>query len=240
VYPPFNNYDAVVFLPANYNANPNQKFPLILSLHGLGGSTLNLAHTAPGGNHEGFIKQVWDWTPTNPNPLQATYPAIVIAPDGHEVNGNGGTWWNVDYTARIIQEALYRYKVDPDRVVITGLSAGGGGVGDLMMKYPQFIAGAAPSSYTAPGTNDLNFDVCPGKSINVWVHGNEDDGTFNSSSWIPAYWSNPNYAYQVRIARCPGYDATFQYTLNPTGGHGGWDTFWSNPEVQTWLANQHR
>ncbi len=239
VYPAFNNYDAVVFLPSTYGQDPNKKWPLVISLYGICGKVLSNDHsnfTAGEVNREGFIKQVWEGST-----LQSTYGAIVIAPEARPVGGTNqcDAWWNATYNGRLIQDAITYYKVDPNRVVMTGLSSGGGGTDDLMMAYPSLLAGAAVASYTAPGTNSTNVsEVCPTAHINVWVNGNEDDGTFNSSSWTPAYWSNPAVAYSTKIAQCPGYNSTFKATLKPTGGHTGWDTWYGSSELQTWLINQ--
>lgn len=132
------NYDAAIYLPPDYDPANLKKYPLILSLYGTEGSVLEPNHSKYGGKQEGFLRHV-----------PANYGAIVIAPEGRKYNANniyqsGNIWWNVEYNKRLIDDAVKFYKVDPEKVVITGLSSGGAGVIDLMDKYPTFFAGAMP------------------------------------------------------------------------------------------------
>lgn len=221
-------YDAVVFLPANYNDASIQSFPLIVSFYGLGGSVMPAAHDVPGGNREGFIKQVWDGAA-----LQSTFPAIVIAPEARRKGVSGGNiWWTPEVAKRLIEDAILYYKVDPDRVVITGLSAGGGAVMTLGEKYPYIFAGVMPIAIAPPKLPN----VCMYLDSPLWSHGNRDDGIFGYWDWE----ASGAASFKAKIQACPGYTGSFTLTTNATGGHGGWDTQWAKPEVRTWLVSQVR
>jgi len=228
VWPSFNNYDTVVFLPADYGKDKNKRYPLVVSLFGIGGSTLTLDHRSPGGNHEGFIKQVWDG-----RALQKTYPAIVVAPDVHAVNQSGQVWPNATMVAKLIIDTIRYYAVDPNRVVVTGLSAGGSGTDAMMMQYPNLLAGAAVVAYFPPNNNTMTAkNTCPLVHIPIWAAGNGNDGTFSYYNWT--------HQFLPTISKCPGYqEKNLQIEIiHQTGGHGGWDDFYSRSDVQTWLRSQ--
>ncbi|MFP2959653.1 PKD domain-containing protein [Myxococcus sp. 1LA] len=219
-------YDTVVFLPKDYGTQPGKKYPLVLSLHGRGGTTLNADHTEVGSNPEGFIRQL-----TPGKPLVDTFPAVVIAPNGPRVGAPHDTWWQVDSTHNLVQQALTQYEIDPDRVTMTGLSAGGSGVNEQMKKYRSTYAGGMPIAYFPPTFTD----VCEVDDFPIWASGNADDGTFNVHRWTSA-----TSGFYTLVRQCPGYSGEFLLTVNPSGGHSGWDAFWSRSDVQNWLVSQQR
>ncbi|WIG98749.1 discoidin domain-containing protein [Myxococcus sp. SDU36] len=219
-------YDTAVFLPKDYGTRPGKKYPLVLSLHGRGGSTLNGDHTQVGANPEGFIRQL-----TPGKPLVDTFPGVVIAPNGPRVGAPLDTWWQVDATHTLVQQALSEYEIDPDRVTMTGLSSGGSGVNDQMKKYRSTYAGGMPIAYFPP----TPADVCELDDFPMWASGNADDGTFSVHRW-----TNATTGFQTLLRQCPGYSGEFLLTVNPSGGHSGWDSFWSRSDAQNWLVSQQR
>ena len=219
-------YDSAVFLPKDYGTVPGKKYPLVLSLHGRGGSTLTADHTQVGSNPEGFIRQLIPG-----KPLVDTFPGIVIAPNGPRVGQPLDTWWHAANVHTLVQEAITLYGADPDRVTLTGLSSGASGVNDQLAYYLSTYAGAMPQAYFPPNPSPL----CVLEDFPIWAAGNSDDGTF--SAWN---WTNPGNGFEMRVHQCPGYSGELQITVNPTGGHGGWDTFWARSDAQNWLVSQVR
>ncbi|AKQ67901.1 Chitinase [Myxococcus hansupus] len=219
-------YDAAVFLPKAYGTQPGKKYPAVLSLHGRVGTTLSDDHTEVGTNPEGFIRQL-----TPGKPLVDTFPGIVIAPNGPRVGAPLDTWWQVDSTHLVIQQALALYDIDPERVTVTGLSAGGSGVNEQMKKYRATYAGGVPIAYLPP-TMDEPCDLA---NFPIWASGNTDDGVFSVHRWTHA-----TTGFYTVVRQCPGYTGEFLLTVNPSGGHSGWDAFWSRSDVQNWLVSQQR
>ncbi|GHG92469.1 discoidin domain-containing protein [Comamonas sp. JC664] len=219
-------YDAAVFLPKGYGTQPGKKYPAVLSLHGRGGTTLSDDHTEVGTNPEGFIQQL-----TPGKPLVDTFPGIVIAPNGPRVGAPLDTWWQVDSTHLVIQQALALYDIDPERVTVTGLSAGGSGVNEQMKKYRATYAGGMPIAYFPP-TLEAPCDL---DDFPIWASGNADDGVFSAQRWTHA-----TTGFYTMVRQCPGYTGEFLLTVNPSGGHSGWDAFWSRSDVQRWLVSQQR
>ncbi|MFP2924459.1 PKD domain-containing protein [Pyxidicoccus sp. 3LG] len=219
-------YDTAVFLPIEYGAVPGKKYPLVLSLHGRGGTTLNADHTQVGTNPEGFIRQLIPG-----KPLVNTYPAVVIAPHAPRIGAPHDTYWNTDLTHALVLEAISRYSIDPDRVTMTGLSFGGAGVNDQLLKYRSTYAGGMPLAYTSPVANP----ICLLADFPLWAAGNVGDGTFNA--WK---WTNPTDGVQTQVRQCPNYTGELQVTVMPGTTHSGWDEFWSRADAQTWLVSQVR
>ncbi len=220
-YPNNFKYDAAVFLPADYGSDASKQYPVIISLHGLGGREMDLNHTVVGGNREGFVKQVWE------TPLAATFPAIVIAPSVNPPGSDQSLWWQPSALRSLIQETLTTYHVNPKRVVVTGLSAGGFGSNVAVRDSMDLVAAAMPIAFTA---NDLPA-ACTLIDFPIWALGNEPDGTFAAGTWRTA---------QTNVSACPGYKGKFKLEISPTGGHGGWDEIYVRSDIQTWLLNQSK
>lgn len=196
---------------------------MVLSLHGLGGTVMDLNHTAVGGNKEGFIKQVWDTTLAN------TYPAIVIAPSAKGIGVTADTWWNHAQLRQLIIDAKVKYRVDPKRIVVTGLSAGGDGTNQLIDGSKDLIAAAMPGAFAE---DTFTNNPCQLADIPVWAFGNSSDGTFQPGDW---------QALKPRTDACANSINQFTVTVYQNScGHGCWDDHWAKPEVQQWLVNQSK
>jgi len=118
----------LLYLPKGYGEKKDQKWPLILFLHGAGerGSDLELVkkHGPPkliAGGKE--------------------FPFIVVSPQCL-----AGTWWTemIDSLAALLDDVQSRYAADPNRVYLTGLSMGGFGTWTLACRYPERFAAIAP------------------------------------------------------------------------------------------------
>lgn len=216
-------YDCAVFLPADYDSNPSKDYPLILSLHGLNGTVLNLNHTAVGGNRTGFIKQVWGTS------LARKYPAIVIAPHESPIGSTASNLWTHAKLRQIILDAVKKYKVDEKRIVVTGLSAGSIATQELVKYSKDLLAGAMPGAYSE---SPISSNPCALGDIPVWVFGNVSDNYFDSSKWM---------SIKPKIESCSNYIHEFTLTVYQSScGHGCWDAHWAKPEVQQWLIDQVR
>lgn len=215
-------YDCAVFLPADYGKYPDQEYPMILSLHGLNGTVLNTDHTAVGGNRTGFIKQVWGTA------LAKVYPAIVIAPHWAPAGSTSSGLWLHSLLRQLILDAKEKYNIDPERIVVTGLSAGSIGTQELIKYSKDLIAAAMPGAYAS----QFNRDPCKLSDLPVWVFGNDSDSLFGASGWE---------TIEPQILVCANNVHEFKLSVyNNTCGHGCWDSHWAKPEVQEWLINQRK
>ena len=144
----------LLFLPKDYGEYPQQKWPLILFLHGAGerGNDLNLikAHGIPK-----IVEQ------------RENFPFIAVSPQCPK-----HSWWPVEVEAlnALLDDVIERYAVDTKRIYLTGLSMGGYGTWALATAYPERFAAIAPIC----GGGDPD-EACALKDIPVWVfHGAKD------------------------------------------------------------------
>ena len=132
-----------VFLPPNYDREPNQKFPVVYFLHGL--------HN----NHTSWATQRYGDLPVRIEILidRGQLPHFVmIHPDGqnslytdsHDGNGNYESYIHHD----LVQEVQQKYRVRIDRMgrAIGGVSMGGYGALKIAMRHPEFYASVAATS----------------------------------------------------------------------------------------------
>jgi S-formylglutathione hydrolase FrmB len=132
-----------IFLPGDYYAQPEMKFPVIYYLHGAGGDQNNgqlFASTY-------YYTHQEDSTITSP-------AAIVVAPDGDCEPYRGGYWVNSalygNFEDYVIQDVIafveseFRVIAEKDFRFITGQSMGGYGTAYLSLKYPELFRGAGP------------------------------------------------------------------------------------------------
>lgn len=144
----------LLYLPKGYGEKKDQKWPVLLFLHGAGerGNDLNLVkkHGPPK-----LIEAGKD------------LPFIVVSPQCPITS-----WWpeQVDALVGLLDEIESKYAVDREREYVTGLSMGGFGTWALATRYPGRFAALAPIC----GGGD-RFLVNRLKGVPVWVfHGAKD------------------------------------------------------------------
>lgn len=225
------------YLPPGYDTSTS-KFPVIIFLHG-GGELGN-------GSPED-LQKVASWGPPshikNGHNMCFTVDGkkecfIVVSPQLMNVA------YNWDYVVKpLVDHLLYgpnQYKVDPDRIYLTGLSRGGAGVYNFassVRNRPNAIAAIAPMS--AWSDDYEGGCVISRRKIPVWAfHGQLDHivlhgqgvTAFNSVK----YCSNPEptaemifttYEGRYHDSWIPAYDPTHTY---------------HNPNVYEWLLTKTR
>jgi len=133
-----------VVLPPGYHQHPNQKYPVIVLLHG-GHGTWQDWLLPQKGNALTTLEQLYQ---TGKLP-----PSIVITPDGNDKRGSS-PYWDPQYfdgphgklaTAlgnELVQVIQHRYRAlsDPAFWAIGGLSSGGWGALNIGLHYPQHFS----------------------------------------------------------------------------------------------------
>ena len=142
----------LLYLPKDHDTQKDQKFPVVLFLHGSGerGSDINKVkvHGPPK-----LIEKGKD------------LPFIVISPQCPEKQ-----WWNATLLAALVDDVVKNHRGDSDRIICTGLSMGGFGTWDLCTKFPDKFAAAVP---ICGGGNPTTVSAM--KKIPTWVfHGDKD------------------------------------------------------------------
>jgi MYXO-CTERM domain-containing protein len=205
------------------NPTAGTKYPLILFLHGAGerGDNNTSQLTANAG------ATVWAT-----DAHQAEHPAYVIAPQCPA----GKQWVDTDWTLgsystttvpvsdqlttalEIADAVATEFGTDPARQYITGLSMGGYGTWDAVVRNPTRFAAALPVCGAGdPSKADLI------KLLPLWTFHGDADAT------VPVKGSRD----MVTALKAVG--STVQYTEYPGVGHDAWTMTYANEQVIDWL-----
>jgi predicted esterase len=198
-------YKYVVQLPRGYEAQKNRKFPAILYLHGSGDRGDDLPNIEKNSVFQ-FLAQHEDM------------PLIAVAPQCP-----AGTWWHPLMLMTLLDEVQKKYRVDADRIYLTGFSMGGFGTWETALWYPERFAAIVPIC----GVGDP-ADMARLKGMPTWVfHGDADDVV----------------SCELDVA---GVDAlkkaggNVKMTVYPRVKHDSWTATYANPEVYKWMLAQKR
>ena len=125
----------LLFLPAEYQKNLDARWPLILYLHGgsLRGTDIESVRTL------GLPHRL----ESEPN-----FPFVVVSPQCL----SGEIWTDVDALSALIDRVQANYRIDPDRIYLTGHSMGGRGVLYLAYRLPHRFAAVVALSPLSPIT----------------------------------------------------------------------------------------
>jgi predicted esterase len=199
-------YDRMVYLPKEYEADPQKKWPLVLFLHGAGdGDTPELLRK---------------WGPPKEVKNGRDFPFIMAAPRSEP---GPWMWWYAPRVAEFLDEMEKTYRVDKDRVYVTGLSMGGNGAWRMAQEYPERIAAIAP--FCGRGEVALAPRM---KNVPVWAfHGEKDTDS-------PVEWSRD------MVAALEATGAKPKLTVFPDKAHQCWDDVYTGTEIYDWLLAQRR
>ena len=194
----------LVALPDGYD-DGDDAWPLLLFLHGAGERGDDLGRVAIHG-------------PTRRVVEGERFPFVLVAPQAPE-----GTWWDARELGALLDEVERAYRVDPDRVMVTGLSMGGFGAWSLAETFPDRFAAVAPvCGGGTPGR------ICAASDVPVWAfHGALD----------PVVPVERSLEMVRRLEQCGG---NVRLTLYPDAGHDSWTETYANPALYDWLLAQRR
>jgi predicted peptidase len=195
--------DYLLFLPEAYEQQDS--WPLMLFLHGAGerGDDLELV------KKHGPPKMV----ETKPD-----FPFILVSPQCPR-----DQWWEPMELSALLDAVVDEYKVDTDRIYVTGLSMGGFGSWALAAHEPKRFAAIVPICGGGEPLWARLFSHLP-----VWAfHGAKD-------SVVPLERSEE----MVDALKKRGSDV--RLTVYPEAGHDAWTETYANPDLVTWLLQQKR
>jgi predicted peptidase len=194
----------LLYLPEGYEQS-DKAWPLILFLHGAGESGEDLAKVKVHGPPKLIEAQAMD------------FPCIVVSPQ------STGRGWQPDLLKALVDDLVSAYRVDENRIYLTGLSMGGFGTWSLAAAYPDRFAAIAP---ICGGGNPNDAEKL--KNLAIWVfHGAKDPVVRLESS-----------QRMVDALKQVGVDVKF--TIYPDAGHDSWTATYENPEFYEWLFAQQR
>lgn len=212
-------------IPKNYN--PSQKYPLVIFLHGAGErGTDNEAQLV----HPQVLRLVSD-------EVAARQPCFLVAPQCPQ----GHRWVEVPWespdphatparpslpmrlTMELVDQLDKEFSIDPARRYVTGMSMGGYGTFDLVVRRPREFAAAIA---VCGGADDSKAPQIAGTAF--WIFHGSKDGV------VPPARSRSI----VAALRKAGADV--KYTEYEGAGHGIWSQAYREPELVDWLFSKKR
>lgn len=194
-----------LFLPPAYEAEEGRSWPAILWLHG---------RSLRGGD----LEQLRRYGPPSFLGKRGDFPFVVICPqlpDGA---------WPADGLSDLLDECLATYRLDRDRIILTGDSLGAMGAWNLAGKYPERFAALSP--ITAHGPMHLAEKLVD-LPIRAW-HGDADEAV-------------PMAEHVALITRIRELGGDAEIKIVPGGTHGSVIGMnWRDPAWLDWIQSRKR
>lgn len=215
-----------LFVPAGYSGA--RRYPLIVFLH------------ASGSNGTDNLRQLTPSIGLMIGSVQTIEPAFVLVPQAPAndkwVSGSvGPPFRNYRQEDRPqspaaqlvlvgIDELEAKYAIDPDRIYLTGASAGGAGTWDLITRNGT---GRFAAAVPITGANDPSRAGVIAR-LPIWAfHGADDD-------------LSPVENTREMVGNLRVLGSAVKYTEYPGVGHNSWGRAYAEPELFPWLFAQRR
>ena len=113
---------------------------------------------------------------------------------------------------------------DKKKIYVGGLSMGGIGTYDLLMRYPGYFAAA----FSICGACDVKKMAKKAAHVPIWIfHGAKDDVV------------NPSYDRKLS-EKLKKKKSEVKYTEYPDANHNSWDSAFAEPDLLPWLLSHHK
>jgi dienelactone hydrolase/prenyltransferase beta subunit len=196
-----------VFVPSGYDGQ--KPFPAVLFLHGAGERGKDGVISAQVG-----LGAVISGRPED-------FPVIAVFPQAER------TWAadSPDAAAALaaLDEVMANFKVDPDRVVLTGLSMGGSGCWQMAAAHPERFSAAIPICGRARTELVSNL-----KRLPIWEFVGDDDRAETVLGMRDVARALHDAGASPRSTEYRGV------------GHNSWDRAYSDPNLLAWMLEQRR
>jgi predicted peptidase len=203
----------LLYLPKKYTAeggDPSQRrWPLMLFLHGRGES-------------DGPLSMVKKWGPPNFIEHGINFPYIIASPQCPPSPKSWNTPEEQALLLALLDHLASAFKVDEDRIYLTGLSMGGFGSWRLAADHPERFAAVVP---ICGGGDPRDADKL--KYLPIWVWHGLADNT------VPVKRS----IEMVDAIKKAG-SSTIRLTTLEGIGHVSWQAAYASPDVYLWLDKQ--
>lgn len=190
----------LLWLPADYKKVKYKTYPLLIFLHGSGerGDSLELVKK---NGPPSFIDN------------RADFPFITVSPQCP-----ADSRWETEDLQGLLKQLLDKYRIDPDRIYLSGLSMGGFGTWSWACAYPDQFAAIAPVC----GGGDIQLAKRL-KNIPIWAFHGEDDPV------VPVKRTTE----MVEAVNASGGSA--RMTIYPGVGHDSWVNAYNDQELYKWM-----
>jgi predicted peptidase len=196
--------DYLLYLPKEYGKG-EKEWPLVLFLHGAGESGTDLEKVKAHG-------------PPKLIAAGREFPFIVVSPQSRRFG------WDPATLNALLDSVTAEYKVDKDRVYVTGLSMGGMGTWALAASRPERFAAIVPicgagNPADAKKLKDLPIRIFQGAKDTL---------------------VRPETAEKMHKALRDAGTKDVELKIYPDAGHDSWTATYDDPKVFEWLLSQKR
>ncbi len=199
-------YRYISYTPVQYNNDTLKKWPLIIYLHGgssRGTDTTKLFCC-------GIPDQIW---------RKRSFPFVIVAPQC-PVNHR---WSTDNWFEGFFEEVITKYRIDTNRVYLTGESLGGAGTWYLAIKYPEKFAAIAPVCGFTHHIEFIRENVENLVDMPIWAFHSQSDllVQFEDTQWM--------------VNKLKDRNKNLKFTTYPDAGHGiGWSVY-PGEELYNWF-----
>ena len=208
-------------------SDPSSRRPLILFLHGAGESgTNNLAQINV--NIDNLLAEA------------KQRGAFLYAP---QTNASWGPITITNHINSMLDRAIAEQLVDISRIYATGLSMGGGGVWNVLNRFPERFAAAVPIAAVSPAA-----DFVPATLLSepIWAFHARNDSVVSATTsrnvvnsiLSAAGESTPNYPSfrdSTTLFQFASQRLDLRYTESGSGGHGIWFGVYAYEPMYDWM-----
>jgi predicted peptidase len=217
-----------LFTPKGYDPAAETRYPLVLFLHGAGERGIDNAAQLKWGGAILATK------------LQTAGKCFVLAPQCPPNKQWVNTPWakgsystetvaisdELSMAIEAIESVIKEFKIDRDRVYVMGISMGGFGTWDAIIRRPDLFAAAIP--ICGGGDPSAAEKI---KHIAVWAfHGGADNV-------VPPSGSRDMVE---GLKKAGAAEPTLKFTEFPGVGHASWVPAWESKGLWEWLLAQKR
>ena len=198
-------------LPKDYQADAGRKWPLVIYLHGGSdrGTDLKKLYSS------GIPDQVY---------RGREFPFIMLAPQCplHL------RWSTDDWFENFYKEAVAKYRIDADRIYLTGPSLGGSGTWYIAARYPKTLAAIAPMSGFTSHLDYIDKNIDKLIDMPVWAfHGKMDTVVpFEETERI--------------VKRLEGRNRNLKFSAEPDIGHSIHWQIYPGQQLYEWFLQYDR
>jgi len=202
-----------LYLPKGYETTTDKR-PMLIFLHGAGecGTDCNAL----------FIHGP-DNSLRNDPKFKDSYPFIGLSPQCPP-----GRRWDspnqIAAVAELVKDVTKNFRVDADKIYVTGLSMGGKATWLLAHHAPELFAAIAPISAVEVEADKAKDRF---KNMAVWIIAGGEDGGFTEGS--------KKMGEALR-----GSPTEVKLTVVPGEGHGVWGRYYPNQELYQWFLSKKR
>ena len=205
------NYHYISYTPKEYNDDTVKKWPLIIYLHGgtpRGTDTIKLYAY-------GIPDQIW---------RGREFPFVIVAPQCPLKH----RWSTDNWFENFYEEIITKYRVDTNKVYLTGLSLGGAGTWYLAIKYPERFAAIAPVNGFTSHIEYLDKNIENLVDMPIWAfHGKKDNVVqFEETERV--------------FRRLEEKNQHMKFTLDPDVGHGIFWQIYPEQELYDWFLKHDK